>query len=204
MQLLITNPPKTKRTKRKARNQRKARRRSVRALQKKEAPTMAKKRRRRSSRSRRAFSAVPARRTSRRRGFARFADGFSIAGALKQGAAAGAGAIAAVGLLGMLNNSIPDALKASPMTRAMTKAAVGIGLGFVAKKVGQGKYATAIAAGAIATSLIDVYQDWKSRQPAASGVRGLNYFGANTGIGELPAFDANGNPIQWAYAAEQA
>lgn len=161
------------------------------------------KRRRRSTRSRSAFSAVP-KTAKRRRSFGSIGAGFSAGNALKQGAAAGIGAIVTVGVLGMIGDKLPEAMRATPTARAMTKAAAGIGLGLAAQKLGQGKYALAIATGAVATALVDVYNDWKARQQQTNtlrGIAGIDYFGSNSaGVGELPAFDQFGNPVAFEYA----
>lgn len=194
MQLLISNPPKKGR---KGTRRRSARPRPATP----KGPPMAKRRRRRSSSSKSSvrFSSTP-RRKSSRRGFASLSGAFTIGGAVRHGVAAGVGAIGTVGLLGMIGPSLPAALSSTPTARAATKAAVGVALGWAAAKAGQGKYAAAIAAGGIATAIVDVYNAWRSQSQAAR-VQGLDYFNVNGGIGQLPdysgtIYDAAGNPVE--------
>lgn len=176
MQLIVSNPPKHK-----ARRARKA--------------SMAKKKRRSAPQSGGGFRKF---RRSSRRGFASLASSFSVGKAVALGATAGASAIGINMLVEKLAVGEGQLAKTfdTPTKRGLLKAGLGIGLGLLARKMGLGKHAMAIAAGGVAMGAVDVYI-------ANRGTAGLGGFDVwNTqGLGQVPVL-TDGTPA-YDYAAYQ-
>lgn len=180
MQLIVSNPPKKK-----ARKARKA-------------PVMAKKKKRAASGG--GFKKF---RRSSRRGFASLASSFSVGKAVALGATAGASAIGInmlvekfAGGTGQLATTFN-----TPTKRGLLKAGLGIGLGLLARKVGLGKHAMAIAAGGVAMGAVDIYV----ANRGAAGLGGVDFWNTGEGIqglGDIPTL-TDAMPVTYDYAAYQ-
>lgn len=139
---------------------------------------MAKKKRRRSTSKR--YSALPKKfRRRARRGFAALRSTFSLQGAMTQGLV-GAGALLGIDLVvSKVLSKLPASLQSDTM-RPVVKAAVGVGLGFAATKIGAlRKYAGTIAAAGVMAAVADVGR-------RKLGISGIDYFPDDSGGMLLP------------------
>lgn len=181
LQLIVSNPPKS--TKRKRRG-RKVRTRRSRIRRNPGGVNMAKRSRRRRRRS--GGGGIPftrrARRSSRRRGGGRALGGFVSRDVLTGAAGAVAGYI---GTNLLMNKAVPSEWIDSDGKRIAAKVAIALGGSLVLRRMGMGTLAKGLAIGGLVAAGIDA-----ARKAEVPGVSGLGEFG----ISDVPSFDFTALP----------